>query len=104
MAKKPRARTERRQRERAARQLVRDQQRLAALEPGGAPDRPIPVPSSSVIPVRARAQPCPLCGGSLRLDDETAESATLRATHMSCMRCGVARRLWFVISGPPLPN
>jgi hypothetical protein len=100
MAKKPRARTERRERERAARQLVRDRQRLAALEPGGSRERPIEVVSSSVIGVRARAHPCPLCGGSLRLDEESAPSAKLRAAHMTCVRCGVKRQLWFVISSP----
>ncbi len=103
MAKKPRPRTERRVRERAARELVRDQQRLAALSPGGAPDRPIDVTSTSVIPVRARSMPCPLCAGTLRLDDETAETRDgkrLRAAHMTCVLCGVARILWFSVSSP----
>jgi hypothetical protein len=101
MAKKPRARTQRRVEERAARQEVRDRQRLAALAVGGASARPIAVVSSAVIAVRARAQPCPLCGGSLRLDEETAASATLRAAHMTCVRCGVQRQIWFEIA-PPL--
>ena len=103
MTKKPRARTERRERERAAGKLVRDLARLAELEPGGAADRPIEVPSSSVIAVRARAKPCPLCGGALRLDEETAERVdgrSLRAAHVTCMRCGVARRLWFRLGSP----
>jgi hypothetical protein len=102
MAKR-RARGERRERERAMARLVRDKQKLAALEPGGSPERPIEVVSSSVIPVRARAQRCPLCDGSLRLDEESAESATLRAAHVTCTQCGVARRLWFVIR-PVLPS
>jgi len=97
MPKKPRARTERRIDERKARQLVRDKQRLALLEPGGSPERPIDVPTSSVIPVRARATPCPLCGGSLRLDEETAQQR-LRAAHMTCQRCGVKRQLWYQLS------
>jgi hypothetical protein len=106
MAKKGRPRTERRVRERAARQIVRDRQKLAALETGGSRERPIDVVSSSVIPVRARSIPCPLCGGSLRLDEETAESSVgkqLRGAHMTCVRCGVARVLWFSLSSP-LPN
>ena len=53
--KKKRPRAEARLRQRALGKLVRDKQRLAALEAGGAPDRPIEVPSSSVIPVRARS-------------------------------------------------
>jgi hypothetical protein len=106
MSKKGRPRTERRVRERAARQLVRDRQQLAALERGGAPDRPIDVPSTSVIAVRARATPCPLCGGTLRIDEESAESRDgklLHAAHVSCMGCGVARVLWFHVSSP-LPS
>jgi hypothetical protein len=94
MAKKPRARTGRRVEERARRALVRDQERLFLLERGGSPDNPSEVPSPAVIPVRVRATPCPLCAGTLRLDEETAEHG-LRCAHVSCQRCGVARRLWY---------
>lgn len=102
-AKGPRPRTERRQHERAARELVRDRQKLAALELGGSAERPMEVASSSVIAVRARSQPCPLCGGTLRIEHETAESATLRACDMSCGSCGIGRKLWFRI-GSALPS
>jgi hypothetical protein len=98
-----RPRTLRREEERRARALVRDKQRLAALEAGGAPDRPIAVTSASVVDVRARSIPCPLCGGELRLDEHKAQSALLRELRMSCVRCGVARSLWFRI-GSPLPS
>ena len=97
MARKPRARTERRVDERRARQLVRDKQRLSLLEPGGSAERPIDVPTSAVIPIRARATPCPLCGGSLRLDEETAEQR-LRTAHMTCVQCGTKRALWYRLS------
>jgi hypothetical protein len=106
MSKKGRPRTERRVRERAARQLVRERQKLATLEAGGSRLRPIDVPSPSVIPVRARATPCPLCGGGLRLDDETAETyegGQLRGAHMMCVQCGVPRVLWFRLVSV-LPN
>jgi predicted RNA-binding Zn-ribbon protein involved in translation (DUF1610 family) len=103
VVKKKRTRTERRADERQARKWVRERQKLAALEPGGARDRPIEVISSAVIPVRARSLPCPLCGGALALLEETARSATLRAAEVRCQRCGVARAIWFVIR-PPLPN
>ena len=106
MAKKTRPRSERRVRERAARQIVRDRQKLAALSPGGAPDRPIDVPSAAVIPLRARSTPCPLCDGALRVDHETAESRggrLVHATHVTCTRCGVARALWFHVA-PALPS
>jgi hypothetical protein len=101
MSKKQRPRTAARARERAARELVRDRQKLALLSPGGTPERAIDVPSPAVIPIRARATPCPLCAGTLRLDDETAElrdGKQLRAAHMTCVRCGVARVLWFGLS------
>ena len=106
MSKKSRPRTERRVRERAARQLARDRQRLASLLPGGSPEQPIAVVSTSVIAVRARATPCPLCEGALRLDEETAGSRggrLLHAAHLTCAGCGVARVLWFHVS-PPRPS
>ncbi len=106
MTKKSRPRTERRVRDRAARDLVRDRQKLAALSPGGAPERPIDVPSAAVIPLRARSTPCPLCEGALRIDHEAAESRAgqlLHATHVACTRCGVARVLWFRVV-PSLPS
>ena len=98
MGKKRPERTARRQSERAARQLVRDRERLAALVPGGSPDRPIEVSSSSVIESRARSLRCPQCDGSYRIVDHQAESATLRAVEVSCQTCGVSRRLWFRIA------
>jgi hypothetical protein len=106
VSKKERPRTERRARERAARQIVRDRQKLALLELGGAPARPIEVASTSVIAVRARATPCPLCGGTLRLDDESAgthDGRLLHAAHVSCVSCGVARVMWFRVA-PSLPS
>ena len=101
-----RKRTERRARERAAVKLVHDRERLARLTPGGAPDRPFEVTSSSVIPVRARSQRCPQCGGELHLEEETAEKIdgkSLRAAHLVCQSCGAPRTLWFRI-GTPLPS
>ncbi len=97
-----RPRTERRERERAQRKLARDRQRLAELSPGGTPERPITVPSSSVIPVRARSLRCPLCDGEYTLGDETA-TADRRAVQVTCRRCGVGRRIWFAL-GSPLPS
>jgi hypothetical protein len=84
--------------QRDARKLVRDREKLAALE--NSRERPIAVTSSSVIAVRARSQPCHQCGGSLHLDEEIADSAVLRAVDMSCQRCRATRRLWFRISSP----
>jgi hypothetical protein len=98
--KKKRPRSERRMEERGARKLVRDREKLAALEVGGSRERPMDVTSSSVIPVRTRAQPCHQCGGSLQLDEERAESSELRAVDTSCQRCGAKRTWWFRITSP----
>lgn len=106
MAKKHRPRTERRVRERAARELVRDRQKLAALLPGGSAERPIALTSAAVIPLRARATPCPLCDGALNIEHEAAESRggrILHATHVACTRCGVGRVLWFTVA-PEQPS
>jgi hypothetical protein len=106
VSKKQRPRTDRRVRERAARELARDRQKLALLSVGGTPERPIEVASASVIAVRARGTPCPLCEGSLRLDDESAatrDGRLLHAAHVSCVSCGIARVLWFRVA-PSLPS
>ncbi len=98
MGRKRPERTARRSAERDARKLVRDRERLAALVPGGAPDRPIEVSSSAVIEVRAQGQRCPQCDGPYRIEDHQAESATLRVVSVRCQRCAVARRLWFKLA------
>jgi hypothetical protein len=102
MGRKRPERTARRRGERKARELVRDRERLAALEAGGSAANPIEVSSSAVIEVRARSLRCPQCDGTLRIDDHRAPSATLREIAVTCQRCGVPRRLWFEIvpSGP----
>src|SRR5579862_7040966 len=97
-----RKRTQRRRAEIAARKLVREREKLARLEVGGARDRPMEVVSSSVIPVRARAQRCPQCQGALQILEERAESAELRAVDLECQLCGTTRVLWFKIAPPRL--
>lgn len=98
MAKKQRPRTERRIEERAARALVKDRERLAALSPGGAEARPIDVPAASVIELRARETPCPQCAGELRVEAHRATASGLRAIEVRCQRCGVARTLWYRVA------
>lgn len=97
-SKKRGARTERRQRALAERQLVRDRERLAALEPGGAPERPLRVESTAVIEPRTARRPCPLCGGRLQLLEHAAETRggrRLRVVRVRCRRCHVPRELFF---------
>jgi hypothetical protein len=101
MSGKKRSRTERRAGERDLRKLARARQELARLEPGGSPERPIPVTTSAVIEGRARSTPCPLCAGSLRVDQhdaETIDGRSLRVVAVTCLQCGIARRLWFRIT------
>lgn len=100
-----RGRGERRLRARAHERLVRDLERLARREPGGAPDRPIAIDSPAVVEVRALARACPLCGGSLRLEAHTAETidgARLRVAAVACTTCGTRRSIYFRLDQPSL--
>lgn len=97
MSKKRPERTARRRTEREARALVRDREKLSALSPGGAPERPIAVPSAAVIDVRIRSLPCPQCDGRYRVADDQTEGAGLRRLDVVCQRCGVGRSIWFRI-------
>ena len=95
-----RDRTARRVRERAARQLVRDRERLAALSPGGSAEHPIAVDSAAVVEIRARAMPCVQCAGEYRVLEHRRTSAGLRAVDVRCQQCGVARTMWFRVDQP----
>jgi hypothetical protein len=102
-AGRKRGRAERRLRDRAQQQLVRDLERLARLQPGGAPERPIAIDSPAVVEVRALSRPCPLCDGSLRLEDHTAEvidGTRLRVAAVTCTTCGVRRSIYFRLDQP----
>lgn len=99
---KKRARTERREAERQRAKLRRDGLRLAALERGGAPDRPIELTSASVIEPHAASMPCAACGGVVRVISHEAKSfevastpRRLRVVSVQCAACGVARDVFF---------
>ena len=77
---------------------MRDRERLFLLEAGGSRPHPIDVTSAAVIEIRARATPCPQCGGSLRLEDHAAESASLRRVELRCTQCGAPRRIFFRVA------
>jgi hypothetical protein len=103
---KSRARTHRRVLERDLKKLRSDQERLFLLSPGGAPDRPIRVPASPVVDIRATSMRCPLCEGTLRLDEHAAETVagkSLRVARMTCMLCHTPREIWFDLA-PDQPN
>ena len=77
---------------------MRDQERLARLQPGGSPEQPLPVESPTQVDVIATATPCPLCGGTLRLLEHAAEilgGVRLRVAHVTCTTCRVGRALYF---------
>jgi hypothetical protein len=97
VARKRPERTERRVKERAARQLVRDREKLAKLVAGGAEDHPIEVTSAAVIEVRVGALPCPQCGDEYRVIEHRSEGPGTRALDVACRICGVKRTLWFRI-------
>jgi ribosomal protein S27AE len=66
-------------------------ERLATLEPGGTPDRPIEVVTAALVEPKARAIPCPVCSASVRVDDHTEraiQGVALRLAHIYCPRCG----------------
>lgn len=96
--RKPSARAERRARARVHADLVHDLERLARHAAGGAPDRPIAVESPAQVEPIVEATACPLCEGSLRLEEHaagTVDGARLRIAHVRCIGCGVARSLYF---------
>lgn len=86
--------------------LARARERLADLDPGGAPHRPLEVESASEVEPRARSMPCPKCEGELRVEEHAAatiDSVRLRIARMVCARCGSRRSIYFRL-GSPLPS
>jgi DNA-directed RNA polymerase subunit RPC12/RpoP len=100
--KPPSARAQRRAGQRDVRKLFEARTKLAALEPGGAAERAIEVPSASVVELRAASMPCARCGAEVRVVDHTAHAgaaeATVRAARVCCKACGYERRVWFRVS------
>jgi hypothetical protein len=101
--KKTSPRLLRRMRARTQQKLVRDLERLVRLEPGGSPERPLVIDSPAIVDVRAEAKPCPLCGGSLRMEAHAAENVDgvrLRVARVACTACGVKREIYFRLDEP----
>lgn len=99
-------RGQRRAAERAAVDLAKDRVRLATLEPGGAPERPIVVETVAVIEVRATDTRCAVCEGGLQLEEHevvTHGDVSLRRTRLRCRQCHTPRLIWFRIARPQ-PN
>jgi hypothetical protein len=101
--RRPRAARRAQAREQA--EHLRDLERLARLEAGGAPERPLTVESVAQIEVMATSRPCPLCQGSVRLVEhaaETVDGIRLRVVRLACTLCGVARARYFRLEGSAL--
>lgn len=102
MGKKRPERTARRARERAARDLVRDREKLAALSPGGSRERPIEIDSASVVESRIRSLACVQCEGDYRILDHRAPASGIREVDVRCAQCETPRTLWFrLVSSEP---
>jgi len=90
-----------RPRERLSPELAQARERLARVEAGGSPARPIEVESASQIEVRATSTPCLRCQGPNRLDDHTAETLdghAVRVVSVHCHHCGAPRVLYFRVA------
>lgn len=82
--------------------LARDLERLARLEPGGGAERPIEIDSASQVEVHARAMPCPVCRGEVKVEEHAARTvgaARLRVASVVCSICGLRREVYFRIGG-----
>lgn len=102
MAKSPRALRRLKAREDA--KLTKARVRLAELEVGGTPARPIEVSSASVVEPHAKSMPCAACGElTTRVEDHAAvtwttpngEERRLRGVRVSCGQCGFVRPIYF---------
>jgi DNA-directed RNA polymerase subunit M/transcription elongation factor TFIIS len=75
-------------------------EKLALLEPGGTPERPIVIESASLVEVRAESMTCLRCEGRLDCKEHLAEEidgAALRVARMQCRACGARRVVYFRI-------
>lgn len=85
--------------------MIRERERLARAEVGGRPGNALEISSASLVELQARSTSCPRCGGTLRVDEHTAETIEgerLRIAHVVCVACGAPRKIYFriVVSAP----
>ncbi len=96
-----RPRTLAREAVREAKKLVEAREKLAALEPGGAIERPLAVPSASLVEARAIATGCLACDGTLEVVDHRAHhagTALVREVVVQCRRCSRRRGVWLRVA------
>ena len=98
-------RAERRALARAADKLGHAREKLAKLEAGGAPERPIDVVSASQVEPIALSAQCLRCEAPVRVEEhaaETIEGRRLRVVCVICPQCAAQRTLYFRIVGGEL--
>lgn len=96
-----RKRRQRREAQRSLARLERDRLRLFLLSEGGSPRAPLRVESASVVEIRARATPCPLCEAPATPLEHTARAfgaRRLRCVTMKCAKQGHRFTLYFELS------
>jgi hypothetical protein len=91
-----RSRTVRRQLEREQRKLDDARWKLAMLQVGFHPSRPIEVESASQIEPQVRGMRCPVCDVGFQVVEHTA-SPSGRDVAARCPQCGRKPHLYFVI-------
>jgi RNase P subunit RPR2 len=98
-----RARTLARKARLASERIFQARNRLIDLAAGGSEQRPIDVPTASLVEPKAEAVTCPRCETPFAV--ETHEAVTtahgrLRDVTVHCKTCGFGRKLWFRIVAP----
>ncbi|MGH7284956.1 MAG: hypothetical protein ACRELY_25800 [Polyangiaceae bacterium] len=93
---------QRRAAQRAREKIADASEKLAKLERGGSPERPIELESASLVEPHARL-PCVRCGQEVRVIEHEAKTIgerRLRVVKTKCTRCGAIRVLYMRITTP----
>jgi hypothetical protein len=101
MPRDKRPRTARRALGRKLEKLATDREKLARMEPGGSPARPLEITSASVVEARAEREACFACDGAMRCKEHRVEKG-LRVATVECKECGRERRHYFRLATPTL--
>jgi hypothetical protein len=86
--------------ERKRQRLLAEREKLARLELGGTPERPIEVRSASVVEARAESERCLRCEHAMRCVEHAALSTRngiVRAAKLRCPQCDGERTLYLRI-------
>jgi hypothetical protein len=101
MPRGKRSRTLLRALSRQAEKLAEKREKLARLEPGGSPERPLEIPSASVVEARAEREPCFACDKPVRCTEHRVQGG-LRVAVVTCRECGRERTHYFRLASPTL--